>query len=632
LIPVAKSKDSDLLLTQFDNSVVESAGMLKMDFLGLKTLSIIKTAVENVYKRHGIKIDIDNLPLDDANTYALFQRGETVGTFQFESPGMQKHLRALKPDRFEDLIAMNALYRPGPMEYIPNYIARKHGREPIVYDLPAMEEYLAETYGITVYQEQVMLLSQKLAGFTKGEADVLRKAMGKKQKDVLDKMKSTFVEKAVANGHPAVKVEKIWKDWEAFAAYAFNKSHSTCYAALAYQTGYLKANYPAEFMASILTHNLSSADKVSEFMEECRNSKIPVLGPHVNESGLDFMVNKKGEIRFGLGAIKGTGESAVQAIIEEREAKGSFADIFDFAARVNLRAVNKKSFESLAKAGAFDCFPEFHRRQYIDPDAEGTNVSEKAVRYANRMQEEASSSQGSLFGTTTAATISKPRVQNIEPYGEIEKLNIEREMVGLYISGHPLDQYKFELQHLVKGKLGDLKEARLDQSIRVAGIVSNVQHRVSKKGNPFGQFTLEDFTDNYTFYLFGQDYLKFKPMLEPGWFLYIAGHMAPRYGSGELEFKINSIDHLSELRDKMTKGLEITLKLEDVNPLVVDELDRISQKFPGKSSIKMNFVSVHEERAVRLEMLSRKYSVKVTDELMKELEAFEELDVRVLTV
>ncbi|MEQ9231786.1 MAG: DNA polymerase III subunit alpha, partial [Cyclobacteriaceae bacterium] len=430
LIPVAKSKDSELLLTQFDNSVVESAGMLKMDFLGLKTLSIIKTAVENVEKRHGIKIDIDELPLDDAKTYELFARGETNGTFQFESPGMQKHLRALKPDRFEDLIAMNALYRPGPMEYIPNFIARKHGKEPITYDLPEMEEYLSETYGITVYQEQVMLLSQSLAGFTKGEADVLRKAMGKKIYKLLMELKPKFIGQAKEKGHPEDKLEKIWKDWEAFAAYAFNKSPSTCYAVLAYQTGYLKAHYPAEFMASLLTHNLSNADKVSFFMEECRNINSPVLGPDVNESDINFMVNKKGEIRFGLGAIKGTGESATRAIIEERDENGPFSDFFDFASRVNLRAVNKKSFESLAKAGAFDCFPEYHRRQYVDPDEEGQSLTEKAIRYANKMQEEANSSQASLFGGGGTEVLTKPRIGRIEPYGDIEKLNIEKEMVG----------------------------------------------------------------------------------------------------------------------------------------------------------------------------------------------------------
>lgn len=630
LIPVAKSKDSELLLTQFDNSVVESAGMLKMDFLGLKTLSIIKTAVENVEKRHGIKIDIDELPLDDAKTYELFARGETNGTFQFESPGMQKHLRALKPDRFEDLIAMNALYRPGPMEYIPNFIARKHGKEQITYDLPEMEEYLSETYGITVYQEQVMLLSQKLAGFTKGEADVLRKAMGKKIYKLLMELKPKFIDQAKEKGHPEDKLEKIWKDWEAFAAYAFNKSHSTCYAVLAYQTGYLKAHYPAEFMASLLTHNLSNADKVSFFMEECRNINAPVLGPHVNESGMNFMVNKNGEIRFGLGAIKGTGESATQAIIDEREENGPFSDFFDFASRVNLRAVNKKSFESLAKAGAFDCFPEYHRRQYVDPDEDGQTLTEKAIRYANKMQEEANSSQHSLFGGGGTEVLTKPKVGRIEPYGEIEKLNIERDMVGLYITGHPLDQYKFEMQHLCNASLADLKELSPGREMRIGGIVSDVQHRVSKKGNPFGQIVLEDFNDNHTFYLFSKDYLNFKPMLEKGWFLYLIGSAQNRWNSEELEFKIHNIEHLSEIREKMTKGLELKMRLKDVNEIVVDEIERVATKYPGKASLKLSVLGAHQDRAIQLEMLSRKFSIDITDDLMKELKGLDELDVGVM--
>lgn len=631
-VPLAKSKDSDLLVTQFDNSVVESAGMLKMDFLGLKTLSIIKTAVENIEKRHGIKIDIDEIPLDDEKTYQLYQRGETNGTFQFESPGMQKHLRALKPDKFEDLIAMNALYRPGPMEYIPNFIARKHGKEAISYDVPDMEEYLAETYGITVYQEQVMLLSQSLAGFTKGEADILRKAMGKKKRDVLDEMKPKFIEQASAKGHPADKLEKVWTDWEAFAAYAFNKSHSTCYSVVAYHTGYLKANYPAEYMASVLTHNQSNIDKVSFFMEECKNRGIKVLGPHVNESAKDFAVNAEGEIRFGMGAIKGTGESAVQAIIEERDAQGKFADIFDFAKRVNLRTVNKKSFESLAKAGGFDCFEEYHRRQYVEVDDDGTSLIEKAIRYANRMQEEEASNQSSLFGGATGTDIAKPKVGRIEPYGEIEELNIEKEMVGLYISGHPLNQYQFEMDHLTNAGIHQLSEPEKlrGREVRIGGIVSDVQHRTSKKGNPFGQFTLEDFNDNYTFYLFSQDYLKFKPMLEKGWFLYLTGSIQNRWNSEELEFKIQNIEHLSEIREKMTKGLELKMRLEDVNAVIVQEIERIAESFPGKSLLKMSLVGVYEDRAINLEMLSRKFTIDPTDELIKELQSIDELKYRVI--
>lgn len=633
-IPMARSKDSELLVTQFDNSVVESAGMLKMDFLGLKTLSIIKTAVDNVRKRHGIEIDIDAIPLDDPKTYSLYQRGETNGTFQFESAGMQKHLRALRPDRIEDLIAMNALYRPGPMEYIPNFIARKHGREPISYDLPGMEDYLAETYGITVYQEQVMLLSQTLAGFTKGEADVLRKAMGKKQKDVLDKMKPKFITQAKENGHPEDKLEKVWKDWEAFAAYAFNKSHSTCYSIVAYQTAYLKANYPAEYMASVLTHNQSNIEKVSFFMEECRNQGIKVLGPHVNESGLDFEVNKVGEIRFGLGAIKGTGESAVLAIIEEREAKGPFKDIFDFASRVNLRSVNKKSFESLAKAGGFDCFEGYHRRQYVDPDEEGTSLIEKAIKYANKMQQEEESAQVSLFGGGAAGSgpAVKPRVGKIDPYGDIEKLNIEKEMVGLYISGHPLDQFKFEMKYLTNTRLGQLRELNQlgNREIRIAGIISDVQHRVSKKGKPFGQFTLEDFSDSYQFFLFSQDYIKFKPMLETGWFLYLSCIVQNRYQSEELELKVNKMEPLDEIREKMTKGLELQMRVSDVNPILINEIENLGRKYPGSNLLKLNLLGTHEDRVINVEMLSRKLSVQLSDELIRDLDALEEVRYRVL--
>ncbi|MEM8937827.1 MAG: DNA polymerase III subunit alpha [Bacteroidota bacterium] len=631
-VPLAKSKDSDMMVTQFDNSVVEDAGMLKMDFLGLKTLSIIKTAIENIEKRHGIKIDIDSMPLDDPKTYELYQRGETNGTFQFESPGMQKHLRALKPDRFEDLIAMNALYRPGPMEYIPNFIARKHGKEAITYDIPAMEAYLAETYGIAVYQEQVMLLSQTLAGFTKGEADVLRKAMGKKKRDVLNKMKPQFINQAKEKGHPEDKLEKIWKDWEAFAAYAFNKSHSTCYSVVAYHTGYLKANYPAEYMASVLTHNQSNIDKVSFFMEECKNRQIPVLGPHINESGQHFVVNREGKIRFGLGAIKGTGESAVQAIIAERDAEGPFLDIFDFANRVNLRTVNKKSFESLANAGAFDCFGNFHRRQYVDPDEEGTSLVEKAIKFANRLQEEKASAQSSLFGESNAVDIAKPRIGRIEPYGDIEKLNIEREMVGLYITGHPLDQFKFEMKYLTNSTISQLNELEKlkGKEIKIGGMISDVQHRISKKGNPFGQFTLEDFKDNFTFYLFSQDYLKFKPMLEKGWFLYLSGIVQRRWNSNELELKITNIEHLSEIREKVTKGLELKIRLDDVNSIIIDEVERIAKANPGKCLLKLSLMGVYEERAINLDMLSRKYTIEPSDELLKELEEIEELNFKIL--
>ena len=633
-IPMARAKDAELLVTQFDNSVVESAGMLKMDFLGLRTLSIIKTAIENVEKRHGIKIDEDEIPLDDAKTYELYQRGETNGTFQFESPGMQKHLRALKPDKFEDLIAMNALYRPGPMEYIPDFIKRKHGQQEIIYDLDDMSEYLAETYGITVYQEQVMLLSQKLAGFTKGEADVLRKAMGKKKRDVLDKMKPQFIEQAKEKGYAEDKLEKIWKDWEAFAAYAFNKSHSTCYSVVAYHTGYLKANYPAEYMASVLTHNQSNIEKVSFFMEECKSQGIKVLGPDVNESEQHFTVNAEGEIRFGLGAIKGTGESAVQAIVEERQESGKFADIFDFASKVNLRAVNKKSFESLAKAGAFDCFDTYHRRQYVEADDDGSSLIEKSIRYANKMAQEAESNQASLFGASTGTeAVIKPRAGHIEPYGDIEKLNIEKEMVGLYITGHPLDQYSFEMKFFTNTGISDLKdlERLRGREIKMGGVVSSVQHRMTKTGKPFGQMTLEDYNDSHQFFLFSDTYLKFKTFLETGWFLYISGNIGNRWNSEELEFKINNIEHLGDIRQKLTKGIELNVRMDDVNDVLVGELENLISKHPGSAAFHLNVAGKFENRDITLEMISRKKSVELTDDLIKELETMDELRYKVLT-
>ncbi|WP_461487167.1 DNA polymerase III subunit alpha, partial [Pedobacter sp.] len=445
-VPVATAKDSDLYVTQFDNSVVESAGLLKMDFLGLKTLTLIKDTVKLVKKRHNIDLDPDNFPIDDVKTYELFQRGETVGIFQYESPGMQKYMKELKPTVFGDLIAMNALYRPGPMEYIPSFVRRKHGTEPITYDLDACEEYLKETYGITVYQEQVMLLSQKLAGFTKGEADVLRKAMGKKQKDVLDKMKPKFVKQASEKGHAAATLEKIWKDWEAFASYAFNKSHSTCYAWIAYQTAYLKAHYPAEYMAAVLSNNMSDIKQVAFFMEECRNMGVPVLGPDVNESDMKFSVNAKGEVRFGLSAVKGVGEKAVESIIEERVQNGPYQSVFEFAKRSNTRIVNKKAYESFVYGGAFDAFG-YHRAQYFFIGAnDKLNGIEKLIKYANDFQNNQNSSQSSLFGGSKADLILEPAFATAPEWGLIDRLKYEKDAIGIFLSGHPLDDYRFELE------------------------------------------------------------------------------------------------------------------------------------------------------------------------------------------
>jgi DNA polymerase-3 subunit alpha len=630
-VPVSTARDSDMLVTQFDNSVVESAGMLKMDFLGLTTLSVINTALKNIEASKGISIDVDAIPLDDVKTYQLFQRGETTGTFQFESVGMQKYLRQLKPDKFEDLIAMNALYRPGPMEYIPTFINRKHGREPIKYDLPAMEENLAETYGITVYQEQVMLLSQKLAGFSKGDADVLRKAMGKKQKAVLDKMKGKFIEGCTKNNHPVEVCEKIWVDWEAFAQYAFNKSHSTCYSLIAYHTAYLKANYPAEYMAAVLTHAQSNLENVTFFIEECRSLGIKVLGPHVNESGVYFAVNKDGEIRFGLGAIKGAGDAAVEAIIQEREARGPFEDLFQFAKRMNQRSVNKKTYECLALSGAFDCFGGIHRRQYVYARDGEASLVEKAIKFAAKTQQEEQSAQASLFGGSSGTVMPQPKVEYVEPFTEIEKLNLEKEVVGIYISGHPLDNFKFEIDNFCKSTCSELNEleAMLGRETKLGGIVSAVEHRTTKTGKPFGKFTLEDYSGNCTFTLFGEDYLKFKNFMNIGWFLFIEGAaIRNTWGQQNIEFKIRNIDLLNELGIKRSKGVRLMINANDITKEMIGRIEDVCQEYTGNTPLYLKIKDAGEN--INLELLSRKFRVSPVNEMVKQMKKAGEIEVAVV--
>ena len=625
---MALAKDSDMVCTQFDNSVVESAGLLKMDFLGLKTLTLIKDAIKIVKERHGLELDADTFPIDDEKTYELFQRGETVGIFQYESPGMQKYMRELKPTVFADLIAMNALYRPGPLAYIPSFIKRKHGTEPITYDLEDMKEYLEETYGITVYQEQVMLLSQKLAGFTKGEADVLRKAMGKKQKDVLDKMKPKFIEQAAAKGHDPKKLEKIWTDWEAFASYAFNKSHSTCYAWIAYQTAYLKAHYPAEYLASVLSNNMNDITQVTFFMEECKRMGIPVLGPDVNESKNGFTVNAAGEIRFGMAAIKGAGSAAVDEIIKEREKNGPFKNIFDFAKRVNSRALNKKTMEALAMAGGFDCFPEHHRRQYLEaPDGDVTLI-EKAVKYAQKVQQEEDSAQVSLFGGSSGSMdIPLPSIAPMEPFSQLQQLNIEKEVVGLYISGHPLDQYRLEIESFTNASLPDLNDLdalRSKKEIRLAGSVSSFAHRTTKNGKPFGTLSLEDYQGGFTFFLFGEDYVKYKEYFMTGWFLFLKGEVGQkRWDENSLEFKINSIMLLSEVRGKMIKGLRVNIDLDDLTLDLMEKLETITQKYKGEA--KLYFDVIDRKENISLELFSKKFSIDPSAEMIKELKEIPEI-------
>ncbi|TWO33693.1 DNA polymerase III subunit alpha [Seonamhaeicola sediminis] len=625
-VPVSVAKDSELYVTQFDNSVVESAGLLKMDFLGLKTLTLIKDTVKIVKAKHGIQLDPESFPLDDEETYALFQRGETVGVFQYESPGMQKHLRDLKPTVFEDLIAMNALYRPGPMEYIPSFVRRKHGEEDIEYDLPAMEEYLKETYGITVYQEQVMLLSQKLADFTKGEADVLRKAMGKKQIAVLAKMKPKFIEQASANGHDDKVLEKVWKDWEAFASYAFNKSHSTCYAWIAYQTAYLKAHYPAEYMAAVLSNNMNDIKQVTFFMEECKRMKLDVLGPDVNESYYKFSVNKDGAVRFGMGAIKGVGHGAVMTIVDNRKKDGHFKSIFDLAKRIDLRAANKKAFENLALAGGFDCFKESHRAQYFHQD-NGLTFLEMVIKYAQKHKENENSAQVSLFGESSEVQIAEPTVPPCEEWGTMEKLAKEKEVVGIYISGHPLDDFKTEMNTFCNANLGMFSnlEPYVNRELVFGGVVTDVQHRVSKQGKGWALFTVEDYTDSFEFRIFGEEYLKFRHFLMINNFVFVKTFVREGWinkdtgKKGEPRLQFNSFQLLHDVMEQYAKKLSVQLDIHDIKEDKILQLQDLLKMHPGNQSL--NFVVYDTKEKLKLNMPSRNQKVKVCQELLNELEA-----------
>jgi DNA polymerase-3 subunit alpha len=624
-VPVALAKDSDMYVTQFDNSVVESAGLLKMDFLGLKTLTLIKDTVKIVKAKHNVDLDPENFPLDDEKTYELFQKGETVGIFQYESPGMQKHMRSLKPTVFADLIAMNALYRPGPMEYIPSFINRKHGTEDIEYDLPAMEEYLAETYGITVYQEQVMLLSQKLANFTKGEADVLRKAMGKKQIAVLDKMKPKFVAQAAANGHDAEKLEKIWKDWEAFASYAFNKSHSTCYAWIAYQTAYLKAHYPAEYMASVLSNNMNDIKSVSFFMEECKRMGLAVLGPDLNESYLKFSVNDEGAVRFGMAAVKGVGAGAVRAIIKERKENGNFNSIFDLAKRVDLRAANKKSFDSLVKAGAFDSFTDTHRAQYFSTDEKGITFLERAMKFGSKYQENKNSAQVSMFGETSSVQFPEPDIPECETWGTMELLSQEKEVIGIYISAHPLDDFKNEMI-FCNATLKHFKEDltnHLNMNLSFAGIITDVQHRVSKAGKGWAMFTIEDYGDSHEFRIFGEEYLKMKHFLVPNSFLFVRATIQPGWTNkegvkGEPRLKFTEMKLLHDIMDALCKKITIKMPVSEIKENTILNLETILKNNPGTQSLHFSIWDAKEK--IEVSLPSRNTKIKISNELLTTLE------------
>ncbi|MFT5819470.1 MAG: DNA polymerase-3 subunit alpha [Crocinitomix sp.] len=625
-VPVALAKDSEMYCTQFDNSVAEDAGLLKMDFLGLKTLTLIKDAVKIVKHRHDVDLYPDDFPIDDVKTYELFQRGETVGIFQYESAGMQKYLRELKPTVFADLIAMNALYRPGPLEYIPSFIRRKHGTEEIVYDIEDTKEYLEETYGITVYQEQVMLLSQSLAGFSKGEADTLRKAMGKKKFDLLAKMKPKFLEQGHERGHDKKKLEKIWVDWEAFAAYAFNKSHSTCYAWVAYQTAYLKAHYPAEYMASVLSNNMNDIKSVSFFMEECKRANIPVLGPDINESQYKFTVNHDGAIRFGLGAIKGVGSKPVEAILNERTENGMYISVFDVTSRVSLRSCNKRVFESLVLAGGFDSFGRIKRSQFFMEDTNGRLFLENVMKFGARVQENKDSTQVSMFGGGDSEELAEPQPPRAEAWPTLTKLSKEKEVVGIYISGHPLDDFKLEIDSFCKGSVSDLTklEENANQELRIAGIITDAQHRTTKHGNPFGTFDIEDYGDSNRLFVFGEDYMRFKHLIDMGTFVYISGRVAPRkYGDG-LEFKINTMELLTELRDKRAKVLQLEVESSDITDQVIDKLYNVVMDHSGTCQLK--FIIKDHKTNTTIKMPSKTMKVAIDNEFIKkvnELEVFE---------
>ena len=626
-VPIATAKDSDLYVTQFDNAVVEDAGLLKMDFLGLKTLTLIKDTVKIVKAKHGIILDPETFSLDDAPTYELFQRGETVGIFQYESPGMQKHMRDLKPSTFADLIAMNALYRPGPLEYIPSFIRRKHGDEAISYDLPEMKEYLEETYGITVYQEQVMLLSQKLADFTKGEADVLRKAMGKKQRAVLDKMKPKFISQASAKGLDSEKLEKIWTDWEKFASYAFNKSHSTCYAWIAYQTAYLKAHYPAEYMAAVLSNNMNDIKQVTFFMEEAKRMKINVLGPDINESYYKFSVNNDNAIRFGMGAIKGVGHGAVKTIVEERKKNGVYRSIFDLAKRIDLRVANKKAFENLANAGSFDCFSKTHRAQYFYDDGDGVTFMEKTLKYAHRFQDNQNSAQVSLFGESSEVQFPEPELPPCNAWATMEKLAREKEVVGIYISGHPLDDFKIEMQNFCNATVSVFENMAplINKEITFGGVVTDIEHRVSRQGKGWASFTIEDYTNNHQFRIFGEEYLKFRHFLMLNNFVYIRAMVREGWinrdtgKKGEPRLQFNNFQLLHDVMDAYAKKLSIQLNIKGINEQKINEIQDLLNMHKGKHLL--NFVVYDDDESLKIELKSRKQKVQISQELLSELEA-----------
>ena len=625
LVPVAKAKDSDLVVTQYDNAVVESAGLLKMDFLGLKTLTLIKDTVKLIKYRHNLTLNPDDFPLDDESTYNLFQQGETVGIFQYESVGMQRYLRELKPNKFEDLIAMNALYRPGPLEYIPSFIRRKNGEEEIQYDLPEMKHHLEQTYGITVYQEQVMLLSQELAGFSKGEADVLRKAMGKKIFSLLEKLKPKFINGGKERGHDADILEKIWKDWEAFASYAFNKSHSTCYAWIAYQTAYLKANYPAEYMAAVLSNNMNDIKQVSFFMEECRRMDVPVLGPDVNESFYKFTVNNDNAIRFGMGAIKGVGRGAVDSIVDGRKEK-PYQSLFDMTKRVDLRAANKKTFESLILAGGVDSFGDNHRAQYFQDKGDGISFLEKALRFGANFQEHQNSSQVSLFGEDSDASLTEPEIPECEPWATLHELKQEKEVVGIYLSGHPLDDFTHSFDHFCNARVGLFNDLAplVNKELTLGGIIGEVEHRVSKNGKGWAIFQLEDYEDTFSFRIFGEEYLKFRHQLVENNFVHVKAFVRPGWvnqetgKTGDPRIQFNDFRQLQDTISTYAKKLTLQININQFEKDKLSLLTKTIKAHKGNHKLDIAFYELNQQ--IKLVMHSRKKKVNISKELLADLD------------
>lgn len=621
IVPVSTAEDKEtgenILVTQYEGTVIEETGLIKMDFLGLKTLSIIKEALENIKHTTGEDINIDTISLDDPKTYELYSLGKTTGTFQFESAGMQKYLKELQPSKFEDLIAMNALYRPGPMDYIPSFIARKHGREEITYDIPEMEKYLNDTYGITVYQEQVMLLSRQLADFTRGQSDELRKAMGKKLIDKMNALKEKFLSGGMKNGHEKKTLEKIWADWEKFASYAFNKSHATCYSWVAYQTAWLKANYPSEYMAAVLSRNLSNITEITKFMDECKAMNMNVLGPDVNESFLKFSVNKAGDIRFGLAAVKGVGEGAVMNIIEERERNGPFTSIFDFVERVNLSSCNKKNIESMALAGAFDAFPEIKREQFFGLNPKGETFIDQLIRYGNKFQADKNQAANSLFGGDVSFDIAHPEIPKVEKWSDLERLNKERELIGIYLSAHPLDEYKIVLNYVCNVGMSEIedKDALKNKEVTFGGMVTNTREGITKNGKPFMIIRIEDFTGSGEIPLFGDDYINFGKYGRIGLYVFIKGRVqGRRFDANQMELKIHSIQLLPDVKDSLIERITITLPLHDMNTQMVEELSTLTKNNPGNSLL--YFEVVDGERNMKVELFSRGYKINVKQELI----------------